>query len=146
MSVTSLFDASELTAFADKLLSKGVARRAAITMVVKKGAQNVKNDIREDLSGSGNKAFRRIPITYEVKERRDASQPRSARRRAAPAASPTSRSSEPLKVVERTGSTSMARKSFRSSRNMWLVPQWRDSSAVDNDLVEHDSRPCAETG
>ena len=68
MSVTSLFDASELTAFADKLLSKGVARRAAITMVVKKGAQNVKNDIREDLSGSGNKAFRRIPITYEVKE------------------------------------------------------------------------------
>ena len=94
MSVTSLFDASELTAFADKLLSKGVARRAAITMVVKKGAQNVKNDIREDLSGSGNKAFRRIPIT----------------------------------------------------RNMWLVPQWRDSSAVDNDLVEHDSRPCAETG
>lgn len=68
MSVTSLFDASELTAFADKLLSKGAARRAAITMVVKKGAQNVKNDIREDLSGSGNKVFRRIPITYEVKE------------------------------------------------------------------------------
>ena len=28
---------------------------------------------------------------------------------------------------------------------MWLVPQWRDSSAVDNDLVEHDSRPCAKT-
>lgn len=68
MSVTSLFDASELTAFADKLLSKGVARRAAITRVVKKGAQNVKNNIREDLSGSSNKAFRRIHITYEVKE------------------------------------------------------------------------------
>lgn len=68
MSVTSLFDASELTAFGDKLLAKGVARRAAITMAVKKGAQNVKNDIREDLSSSGNKAFRRIPITYEVKE------------------------------------------------------------------------------
>jgi hypothetical protein len=32
MSATSLFDASELTAFADKLLAKGVARRAAITM------------------------------------------------------------------------------------------------------------------
>ena len=68
MSVTSLFDASELTAFGDRLLAKGVARRAAITMAVKKGAQNVKNDLREDLSGSGNKAFRRIPITYEVKE------------------------------------------------------------------------------
>lgn len=68
MGVTSLFDASELTAFGDRLLAKGVARRAAITMAVKKGAQNVKNDLREDLSGSGNKAFRRIPITYEVKE------------------------------------------------------------------------------
>lgn len=68
MNATSLFDASELTAFADKLLAKGVARRAAITMAVKKGAQNVKNDIREDLSGSGNKAIRRIPISYEVQE------------------------------------------------------------------------------
>ena len=48
MNATSLFDASELTAFADKLLAKGVARRAAITMAVKKGAQNVKNDLRED--------------------------------------------------------------------------------------------------
>lgn len=67
MSVASLFDASELTAFGDRLLAKGAARRAAITMAVKKGAQNVKNDLREDLSGSGNKAFRRIPITYEVK-------------------------------------------------------------------------------
>lgn len=37
MNATSLFDASELTAFADKLLAKGVARRAAITMAVKKG-------------------------------------------------------------------------------------------------------------
>mgnify|MGYP001050495937 CR=1 FL=1 len=68
MSVTSLFDASELTAFADKLLSKGVARRAAITMVVKKGAQNVKNSIRDDLNGSGNAAFRRIPISYTLQE------------------------------------------------------------------------------
>ena len=63
MSVASLFDASELTAFGDRLLAKGVARRAAITMVVKKGAQNVKNDLREDLSRSGNKVFRRIPMT-----------------------------------------------------------------------------------
>ena len=68
MNATSLFDASELTAFADKLLAKGVARRAAITMAVKKGAQNVKNDLREDLSSSGNKSIRSIPITYEIKE------------------------------------------------------------------------------
>lgn len=66
--MSGLFDASQLTAFGDKLLSKGVARRAAITMVVKRGAQNVKNDIREDLYGSGNKAFRHIPITYTVSE------------------------------------------------------------------------------
>ena len=32
MGVASLFDASELTAFGDRLLAKGVARRAAITM------------------------------------------------------------------------------------------------------------------
>lgn len=68
MSVASLFDASELTAFGDRLLAKGVARRAAITMAVKKGAQNVKNSIRDDLKGSGNRAFRRIPISYTLKE------------------------------------------------------------------------------
>ena len=66
--MSGLFDASQLTAFADKLLAKGVARRAAITMAVKKGAQNVKNSIRDDLNGSGNKAFRSIPITYTVSE------------------------------------------------------------------------------
>ena len=30
--MSGLFDVSQLTAFADKLLAKGVARRAAITM------------------------------------------------------------------------------------------------------------------
>lgn len=66
--MSGLFDASELMAFGDALLAKGVARRALISASVKKGAQNVKNSIRDDLKGSGNKAFRRIPITYEVKE------------------------------------------------------------------------------
>lgn len=125
MSVTSLFDASELTAFGDKLLAKGVARRAAIAMAVKKGAQNVKNDIREDLSSSGNKAFRRIPITYEVKEAPGRITPRSARRRAAPAVSPTSPSSAPQKAVERTNSTSMARTSCRVSPNTSPRRPWR---------------------
>lgn len=66
--MSGLFDASRLTAFGDALLAKGVARRALISASVKKGAQNVKNSIRDDLNGSGNAAFRRIPITYTVSE------------------------------------------------------------------------------
>lgn len=66
--MSGLFDASQLTAFGDALLAKGVARRALISTSVKKGAQNVKNSIRDDLKGSGNKAFRSIPITYTVSE------------------------------------------------------------------------------
>ena len=66
--MSGLFDASQLTAFGDVLLAKGVARRALISASVKKGAQNVKNSIRDDLKGSGNKAFRSIPITYTVSE------------------------------------------------------------------------------
>lgn len=66
--MSGLFDASQLTAFGDALLAKGVARRASISASVKKGAQNVKDSIRDDLKGSGNKAFRSIPITYTVSE------------------------------------------------------------------------------
>ena len=66
--MSGLFDASELMAFGDALLAKGVARRALISASVKKGAQNVKNSIRDDLKGSGNRAFRRIPISYTLKE------------------------------------------------------------------------------
>ena len=66
--MSGLFDASQLTAFGDKLLANGIARRAAISASVKRGAQNVKNSIRDDLKGSGNKAFRSIPITYTVSE------------------------------------------------------------------------------
>lgn len=66
--MSNLFDVSELTAFGDKLLANGIARRAAISAAVKKGAQNVKNSIRDDLKGSGNRAFRRIPISYTLQE------------------------------------------------------------------------------
>ena len=66
--MSGLFDASELMAFGDALLAKGVARRALISASVKKGAQNVKNSIRDDLKGSGNKAFRRITISYTLQE------------------------------------------------------------------------------
>lgn len=66
--MSGLFDASQLTAFGDALLAKGVARRALISASVKKGAQNVKNSIRDDLEGSGNRAFRRIQISYTLQE------------------------------------------------------------------------------
>lgn len=38
-------------------------------MIVKKAAQNVKNDTQADLRSSGNAAFRRIPIAYEMHDR-----------------------------------------------------------------------------
>lgn len=145
MNATSLFDASELTAFADKLLAKGVARRAAITMAVKKGAQNVKNDLREDLSSSGNKAFRRIPITYTVKE---------APGRISAEIGPTKGGAGSLANIAFFGTAKgggthrfyeHGEEELPKLAEYWLVPQWRDSSAVDNDLVEHDSRPCAKT-
>lgn len=66
--MSGLFDASQLTAFGDALLARGVARRALISAAVKKGAQNVKNSIRDDLNGSGNAAFRRISISYTLQE------------------------------------------------------------------------------
>ena len=39
-----------------------------VAFVDSDGEWNVKNSIRDDLKGSGNKAFRRIPITYTVSE------------------------------------------------------------------------------
>ena len=57
--MSGLFDASELMAFGDALLAKGVARRALISASVKKGAQNVKESIQEDVAGSGNAGIRK---------------------------------------------------------------------------------------
>lgn len=123
--MSGLFDASQLTAFGDALLARGVARRALISASVKKGAQNVKNSIRDDLNGSGNAAFRRIPISYTLQE--------SAGRITAEIG-PTKGGAGSLaniaffgtaRAVERTDSTSMARKNCRSLRNTWRVPPWR---------------------
>lgn len=61
-------DASELTAFGRRVASAHAKASIAVAKAVKKGAQNVKNSIRDDLKGSGNKAFRSIPITYTVSE------------------------------------------------------------------------------
>ena len=64
--MSGLFDASQLTAFGDSLLAKGVARRALISAAVKKGAQNVKEVIISDLQTSRNYAISRIGIGYEM--------------------------------------------------------------------------------
>lgn len=61
-------DASELTAFGRRVAAAHAMASVKVAQAVKKGAQNVKNSIRDDLKGSGNKAFRSIPITYTVSE------------------------------------------------------------------------------
>ena len=61
-------DASELTAFGRRVAAAHAMASVKVAQAVKKGAQNVKNSIRDDLNGSGNKAFRSIPITYTVSE------------------------------------------------------------------------------
>lgn len=59
-------DASQLKAFGANLLGGTAVRRALVSAAVKKGAQNVKENIEADLKTSGNSAFRRIPIHYEM--------------------------------------------------------------------------------
>lgn len=61
-------DASQLRAFGATLAGGATVRRVLVSAAVKKGAQNVKNSIRDDLNGSGNAAFRRIPISYTLQE------------------------------------------------------------------------------
>lgn len=62
-------DTSEVREFAAKLAAAPEKKRRRVAMIVKKGAQNVKNETRADLTSSGNAAFRRIPIAYEMHER-----------------------------------------------------------------------------
>lgn len=124
--MSGLFDASQLTAFGDALLARGAASHALISASVKKGAQNVKNSIRDDLNGSGNAAFRRIPITYTVSEGAGRITAEiGPTKGGARVRSRTSRSSAPRGAVERIGSTSMVMKNCRSLRNTWRVPPWR---------------------
>lgn len=59
-------DASQLKAFGASLLGGTAVRRALVSAAVKKGAQNVKENIEADLKTSGNRAFRRIPIHYDM--------------------------------------------------------------------------------
>lgn len=61
-------DASELKALGSTIIGGTAMRRAKITAAVKKGAQNIKEDILSDVRSSGNAAFRRIPIRYDIRQ------------------------------------------------------------------------------
>lgn len=64
-----IVDTSEVKAFAAKLQAAPERKRRRVSMIVKKAAQNVKNETRADLTSSGNAAFRHIPISYEMQDR-----------------------------------------------------------------------------
>ena len=64
-----IVDTSEVKEFAAKLQAAPERKRRRVSMIVKKAAQNVKTETRADLTSSGNAAFRRIPIAYEMHER-----------------------------------------------------------------------------
>lgn len=61
-----IVDVSEVREFAAKLAAAPEKKRRRVAMIVKKGAQNVKNETRSDLANSGNAAFRSIPISYDM--------------------------------------------------------------------------------
>ena len=59
-------DTSELTALGAELLGGTAKRRAFVSAAVKKGAQNVKDNITADLDTSTYSQFKRIHIGYEL--------------------------------------------------------------------------------
>lgn len=64
-----IVDTSEVREFAAKLAAAPEKKRRRVAMIVKKGAQNVKNETRADLASSGNAAFRSITISYDMHDR-----------------------------------------------------------------------------
>lgn len=64
-----IVDTSEVSEFAAKLAAAPEKKRRRVAMIVKKSAQNVKNETRADLANSGNAAFRSIPISYDMHDR-----------------------------------------------------------------------------
>ena len=63
----AMIDVSQVNALAQKLAAAPLKKHALVAAAVKKGAQNIKEAIQEDVKGSGNKGIRRIPIAYEMK-------------------------------------------------------------------------------
>ena len=60
-------DASELTAFGRRVASAHAKASIAVAKAVKKGAQNVKESIQEDVAGSGDAVgIRKVRVAYEL--------------------------------------------------------------------------------
>lgn len=65
-------DASELAQLGTRMTAAKTVSRAMVAASVKKGAQNVKTAIHDDVSSSGNSGFKKIRITYDLGSEGDA--------------------------------------------------------------------------
>lgn len=63
----AMIDVSQVNALAQKLAAAPLKKQTLVAAAVKKGAQNIKEAIQDDVKGSSNKSIRRIPIAYEMK-------------------------------------------------------------------------------
>lgn len=59
-------DASELAHLGTRMVAAKTVSHAMVAESVKKGAQNVKTAIRDDVSSSSNSGFKKIRITYDL--------------------------------------------------------------------------------
>lgn len=66
--MSGMIDVSQVTALAQKLAAAPLKKRALVAAAIKKGAQNIKEAVTDDLQGSSNGAIARIPIAYEMKD------------------------------------------------------------------------------
>ena len=65
--MSDLIDVSQVQALAQRMASAPLKKQVLVAAAVKKGAQNIKEAIQEDVRSSSNAAFRRIPIHYDMK-------------------------------------------------------------------------------
>lgn len=63
---TTGIDASELSAFGQKILAAQYSTSKKIAATVKRAAQNVKEEIQKDVSSSSNAGLRKIRAGYEL--------------------------------------------------------------------------------
>jgi hypothetical protein len=62
-------DVSQVNDLVDRLATVPGRKHALIAMTVKKGAQNIKTAIQDDVQSSKNGGFRHIRIGYEMQDR-----------------------------------------------------------------------------
>lgn len=63
----AMIDVSQVNGLAKKLAAAAVHKQVLVAAAVKKGAQNIKESIQEDVASSSNAGIRRIQIRYEMK-------------------------------------------------------------------------------